>query len=106
MAEVVSVSQAMNITVLYEYIESVYRQTNEMITHLTYQELKRTFTLTDAQTLRASSVVSPDERSAWLVNYWCSKDVKGLLKMPFSRHWIMHIEAANRIADKIKLKNT
>ena len=25
------------------------------------------------------------------------KDISGLIKMPLSRHWIMHIEAANRI---------
>ena len=29
------------------------------------------------------------------------KDVKGLIQMPFSRHWIMHIEACLRIKDKL-----
>ncbi|MDO4831730.1 MAG: phage head-tail adapter protein, partial [Clostridia bacterium] len=27
---------------------------------------------------------------------------KGLIQMPFSRHWIMHTEAALRIADKLQ----
>lgn len=27
------------------------------------------------------------------IDYWCGKDVRGLIKMPFCRHWIMHIEA-------------
>jgi len=29
------------------------------------------------------------------------KDVRGLIQMPFSRHWIMHIEACLRISGKI-----
>ncbi|MDD6401173.1 MAG: phage head-tail adapter protein, partial [Lachnospiraceae bacterium] len=39
--------------------------------------------------------------AVWLIDYWCSKDISGLIKMPLSRHWIMHIEAANRIKEKI-----
>ena len=34
-------------------------------------------------------------------DYWCGKDLKGLLQMPFSRHWIMHIEAMCRIKNKL-----
>ena len=46
-------------------------------------------------------VVSDDESAVWLIDYWCNKDISGLIKMPLSRHWIMHIEAANRIKEKI-----
>ena len=37
----------------------------------------------------------------WLIDYWCGKDVKGLIQMPFSRHWIMHIEAMCRIKNEL-----
>lgn len=40
--------------------------------------------------------------AAWLIDYWCDKDFRGLVQMPFSRHWIMHIEAALRIAGKLR----
>ncbi len=30
-----------------------------------------------------------------------NKDIKGLLGMPFSRHWIMHLEASLRIRNKL-----
>ncbi|NDO68580.1 hypothetical protein FMM80_07725 [Schaedlerella arabinosiphila] len=39
--------------------------------------------------------------SIWLIDYWCGKDIRGLIQMPFSRHWIMHIEASLRIKNKI-----
>ena len=42
------------------------------------------------------------KNAAWLVDYWCGKDFRGLVQMPFSRHWIMHIEAALRIAGKLR----
>ena len=50
--------------------------------------------------LEMLNVVSGDENAYWLIDYWCGKDVKGLIQMPFSRHWIMHIEACIKIRDK------
>ena len=51
--------------------------------------------------LKSLNVVSSDENAIWLVDYWCGKDIRGLIQMPFSRHWIMHIEASLRIKNKI-----
>ena len=48
-----------------------------------------------------SKCVSEDENAFWLIDYWCGKDLKGLIQMPFSRHWIMHIEAMRRIKNKL-----
>ena len=50
--------------------------------------------------LETLNVVSEDENAHWLIDYWCGKDVRGLIQMPFSRHWIMHIEACIKIRDK------
>lgn len=35
------------------------------------------------------------------IDYWCDKDVRGLIKMQFCRHWIMHIEAMQRIKNQL-----
>lgn len=51
--------------------------------------------------LKLLNVVSNDKDAIWLIDYWCKKDVRGLIQMPFSRHWIMHIEASLRIKNKI-----
>ena len=56
------------------------------------------------QKLLSLNVVSEDENAFWLVDYWCSKDIRGLIQMPFSRHHIMHIEACLRIIDKLSKK--
>lgn len=46
---------------------------------------------------------SEDENAIWLIDYWCGKGIRGLIQMPFSRHWIMHIEASLRIKNKIHI---
>ncbi|MEG0274645.1 MAG: phage head-tail adapter protein, partial [Longicatena sp.] len=30
-----------------------------------------------------------------------NKNIKGLIQMPFSRHWIMHVDACLRIKNKL-----
>ena len=64
--------------------------------------IKTKFTDEDKARLVATNCVSPDESAAWLIDFWCGKNIKGLLQMPFSRHWIMHVEAMNRIKGKLK----
>ncbi len=95
-------SRQLRIGALYEYAEAVRGQTDAWLRSIRYEDLNRRFSDEDRARLRALGVVSPDERAAWLIDYWCGKDVAGLLKMPLSRHWIMHIEAAERIKAKIK----
>ena len=67
---------------------------------LTFQDTKEKITDEKRKNLELLHVVSEDETACWLIDYWCKKDVKGLVQMPFSRHWIMHIEACLRIRDK------
>ena len=54
--------------------------------------------------LKSLNVVSLNESSSWLIDYWCGKNIRGLLQMPFSRHWIMHVEACEKVKGKLHLK--
>lgn len=94
-------SAALNLDELYRYSLSVADSTNGILRQLSYADLKRRMTDADKERLRSLQVVSQDEKAYWLIDYWCGKDVKGLIQMPFSRHWIMHVEASLRIRNKI-----
>lgn len=94
-------SEALDLDELYVYAESVKRGTDNMLKKLTFNELKRKMTDTDRARLKSLNVVSEDKKARWLTDYWCGKDVGGLIKMPFSRHWIMHIEACRRIVNRL-----
>ena len=94
-------SKKLDIKELYRYAEAVMESSNQMLMNLEYSDLKRKFGDDMILKLKKTGCVSEDEKSAWLIDYWCSKDVLGLIMMPFSRHWIMHVEAMQRIKNKL-----
>lgn len=94
-------SEDLNLDELYRYATSVKNSTDDILKNLSYADLKRKTTDKDKEHLKSLHVVSESEHAYWLIDYWCGKDVKGLIQMPFSRHWIMHIEASLRIKNKI-----
>ncbi len=98
--EIAEFSAKLDVKALYEYCRAVMVSTNEHLKKLEYKDLKRKFTDNDRERLIETGSVSKDEDAFWLIDYWCGKDVKGLIQMPFSRHWIMHIEAMSRIKSK------
>ncbi len=98
-------SEALALDALYEYAIAVKESTDALLRQFTYRDLRRRFDDTDKERLRGLQVVSTDENACWLIDYWCGKDIRGLIQMPFSRHWIMHIEAGLRIENKIHVEN-
>ena len=87
---------------MYSYIADVKKSTENIIRNLTFNDLKIKVMNERREELKALSVVSSDENAVWLIDYWCNKDLRGLIQMPFSRHWIMHTEACLRIKNKLK----
>ena len=75
--------------------------TEKIVEGMSHGGLKRKIAEDRKEYLKSLNVVSTDENAVWLIDYWCNKDVRGLIQMPFSRHWIMHIEACLRIKNKI-----
>jgi hypothetical protein len=100
-AEIAAFSEQMDVKALCEYCKAVMESTNGLLRELEYKDLKRRFSEEDRQRLIDSRCVSTDENAFWLIDYWCGKNLLGLLKMPFSRHWIMHVEAMCRIKNKL-----
>ncbi len=92
-------SKTIKIDELWSYAKKVYKETNKWLLSITYDDLKKSYSKADEERVKSTSAVAESEN--WLIEYWCSKDIKGLLGMPFSRHWIMHLEASLRIKNKI-----
>lgn len=96
-------SKLLNLEELYQYILDVKEGTTQLVRDLTYSDLKVQMTDKSKEDLKTLQVVSEDDNAYWLIDYWCGKNVQGLIQMPLSRHWIMHIEACLRIKNKILL---
>ena len=99
--EIAEFSKRLDVGNLYRYAQEVMKATDKILAGLRYADLKRTFGEEMIAKLQATGCVSEDENAAWLIGYWCGKDVQGLIRMPFSRHWIMHIEAMRRIKNRL-----
>ena len=98
--EIEDFSKQLSIEELYQYIVAVDASTTQILRALAYPDLKRKISNDTRIQLEMLRVVSGDENASWLIDYWCGKDIRGLIQMPFSRHWIMHIEACLKIRDK------
>ena len=98
--EIGEFSKKLSIEELYNYIVDVDKSTSQILKTLTYSDMKEKISDERRKQLETLNVVSEDENAHWLIDYWCGKDVRGLIQMPFSRHWIMHIEACIKIRDK------
>lgn len=99
--QIADFSMQLNIKELYAYIAEVRSDTEKIVKALSYAELKERVSEDRKAYLESLAVVSRSEKAVWLIEYWCSKDVRGLIQMPFSRHWIMHVEAALRIKQRL-----
>ena len=99
--QIADFSKQLNMKELYFYICEVKDSTEKIISSLHYDRLKKKISEERKEHLELLNVVSRDEKAIWLIEYWCGKDIRGLIQMPFSRHWIMHIEASLRIRNKI-----
>lgn len=100
--QVTDFSKQLDLEELYSYIFEVRESTEKMIGLLSFDELKRKIPEGRKEHLKSLNVVSNDENASWLIDYWCNKDIHGLIQMPLSRHWIMHTEACLRIKNKIQ----
>lgn len=98
--QIADFSKQLEIEELYSYLFEVRKSTEEILKNLSYEELRKKVA-DRKECLQLLQVVSDDEKAVWLIDYWCDKDVRGLIQMPFSRHWIMHTEASLRIKNKI-----
>lgn len=100
--QIAEFSSQLDLDELYRYIRDVDTVTTQLLQKLTYQDTKIKMTEQDKERIRSLHVVSEDDNAIWLIDYWCKKNIQGLIQMPFSRHWIMHVEASLRIEDKIR----
>ena len=99
--QIADFSKKLDLNELYAYISDVKQGTEQIVKKFAFKDLKRNITEKRKEYLKSLHVVSDDERAIWLIDYWCGKDVRGIIQMPFSRHWIMHVEACLKIQNKI-----
>lgn len=94
-------SEQLDIDELYTYICEVKDSTEQILAAMPFDMLKHKISAETKVNLQKLNVISNDKNANWLIDYWCGKNIRGLIQMPFSRHWIMHTEACMRIRNKL-----
>lgn len=102
--QIADFSLTLDLDALYQYASSVKASTDKMLTNLIFDDLKRNVAAEDKLRLESLEVVSRSENARWLIDYWCSQDLHGLILMPFSEHWLAHIFACMTIRNKLYSK--
>ena len=97
-------SEKLDLETLYQYSTKVKANTELMLKNLVFADLKRSFTIEDKLRLESLCVVSQSDNAKWLIDYWYGEDLKGLILMPFSEHWMAHIHACMLIRNKLYSK--
>ena len=99
--QMIEFSKDLNPDELFSYAKEVKNVSQKVLSNLTFKQAKEKVSEQQKQKLLMQNVVSTNPEAFWLVDYWCKKNIRELLQMPFSRHWIMHIEACEAICKKI-----
>lgn len=99
--EIADFSKVLDMCELYSYASEVKDSTEKIVGSLPYSDLREKVSNDRKENLKSQGVVSGDSDAIWLIDFWCNKTIRGLIQMPFSRHWIMHVEAILRIKNKL-----
>ncbi|MFC5703287.1 DinB family protein [Cohnella faecalis] len=96
--EVAELSSTMDIEELLLYRLAVGRQTRDIMKSLRPGQLKNKVESARLRKLTEQGAVK--DKAQWLIDYWGSKTVAGLVLMPATRHNFLHLNRSMRIKNK------
>ena len=98
--EIVDFGNSMIMKELRNYRMAVGRKTQETISQLEANDLKKKMRSNQLKRIIDEGGVLEVEGSRWLVDFWGKKTVAGISKMPITRHQIVHLNAAFKIKER------
>ncbi len=79
--QIADFSKQLNLKKLYLCIFEVRDSAERIIYSLSYDELKKKISEDRKEYLKSLNAVSNDKNAIWLIDYWCGKDILGLIQM-------------------------
>lgn len=100
--EILQFSRDVSTDALLEYRDAVGMATKILVEKLGYEDMKRLVQPEDIKRIYLEGGVLDDPQSIWLLDYWQSKDVAGLILMPMTRHLMLHLNDISRMKQAIR----
>lgn len=102
--EIMAFSRQVNCKELLNYRMAVGERTREIVSQLTFEDMKRNVNEVDLMKIREEGGVTSQKDSVWLLEFWRSKDIAGLLLMPPTRHVMLHLNDCCKWKEKIRTR--
>lgn len=98
--EIELLNKNMNIKELKKYRITVGKRTKEIIKKLKYGDMKRKIGKNQLNKIMETGGLLEHSKSKWLLDFWGSKNVLGLILMPITRHQTLHLNDCYNIKEK------
>jgi len=95
-------NENINIKSLNEYRIKVGKQTVKIIKGLGFSDMKRKPEKKQLTKIMNNGGLLEKEKSKWLLDFWGSKNILGLIMMPITRHQTMHLNDCFSIKEREK----
>ena len=102
--EIMELSRNMNIEVLKEYRKAVGNQSQNILSKLVFEDMKRKVESKNIEKILKEGGVTEHPDSIWLLDFWGRKNVAGIILMPGTRHQIGHLNDCINLKEKIDKK--
>lgn len=102
-ADVDALDGRINANELLKYRKVVGKTTQKVLKNIRAADKKRKPTAEQLKRIVSEKVLTQESESIWLLDFWKGKTVSGLLKMPITRHQIVHINDCFRLKESRRI---
>lgn len=99
--EILALSGQVSMGQLWQYRAAVAQKSRAILDSLTPEDMRRKFSLGQAQRILDEGCVTTHPDSIWLQDFWARKDVVGILLLPLMRHQAGHLNDCLRLKKRI-----
>lgn len=89
-----------NTSELLNYRRAVGKNTHKVLQNIKATDKKRKPTQAQLRRITSEKVLTRENESLWLLDFWANKTIAGLLTMPITRHQIVHINDCFKLKEK------
>lgn len=97
-ADIVKLSESVDLGALREYRTAVGQRTQEIVSKLTFANFKQKVDSERLQRIMTEGVLVPDAQG--ILDYWSRRTIAGLLLMPPTRHNLVHLNEATTLKQR------
>lgn len=92
-SEAIDFGRKIDAVALRDYMIEVGRKTREVVKNISLEGIRTKPAREQLDRIREEGGVTGDKRSAWLLDYWGSLTVSGMILTPLTDHHMMHLPA-------------